>query len=247
MRFNKTLPVLLINLPARVRLGIVVLSYLLCVAIFASVFLSSHNGSILAIPVAVAAWMLKPRGALISLGCAVLALIVFNSLSSGGILWSRSLLLNFLSGSIALLIEGAIIGLLRQALEMAQALETAQAAQLKAQQAEQEMAIALEHQQQLNQLKDQFLANVSHELRTPLTEISGYVELLSDYHEHLDTATQATYLNYVKEGCQELMLLVNRVLDAIQASSEVNPPQIEACSVVQVVREVLRKAGLFCY
>jgi len=238
MHFHKTLPVLLIDLPARVRLSIVVLSYLLCVAIFASVFLTSHNGSILAIPVAVAAWMLKPRGALISLGCTILALIVFNSLSSGGILWSRSLLLTFLSGCLALLIEGAIIGLLRQALEMAQALETAQAAQLKAQQAEQEMAIALEHQRQLNQLKDQFLAHVSHELRTPLTEVSGYIELLSDYHGHLDAATQATYLNYVKEGCQELMLLVNRVLDASQASSEVNPPQIKAYSVVQVVREV---------
>src|SRR5260370_8323856 len=34
------------------------------------------------------------------------------------------------------------------------------------------------------------------------------------------------------------MLLVNRALDAIQAGSEVNPPQIKACSVVQVVREV---------
>src|SRR5258708_14583751 len=34
------------------------------------------------------------------------------------------------------------------------------------------------------------------------------------------------------------MLLVNRVLDAIQAGSEVNPPQIKACSVVQGVREV---------
>src|SRR5258707_15444564 len=132
MRFHKTWPILLINLPARVRLSIVVLSYLLCVAIFASVFLNSHNGSILAIPVAVAAWMLKPRGALISLGCAVLALIVFNSLSSGGILWSRSLLLTFLSGSLALLIERAIISLLRQALDMAQAFETAHAAQFRA-------------------------------------------------------------------------------------------------------------------
>src|SRR5260370_35973408 len=35
------------------------------------------------------------------------------------------------------------------------------------------------------------------------------------------------------------MLLVNHVLDATQASSKVKPPQIEAYSVVQVVREVL--------
>ncbi len=97
MRFHKTLPVLLINLPAKVRLSIVVLFYLLCVSIFASVFLKSHNGSILAIPVAVAAWMFKPRVALISLGSTVLILIVFNSLSIGSILWPRSLLLAFVN------------------------------------------------------------------------------------------------------------------------------------------------------
>jgi signal transduction histidine kinase len=239
MRFHKTLSVLLINLPARVRLGIVGLSYLLCVAIFASVFLTSHNGSIFAISIAVAAWMLKPRGALISLGCTVLTLMVFNSLSVGGILWPSWLLLTFFTGCLALLVEGVIIGLLRQGLEMAQALGMAQAAQFKAQQAEQEMAIALEQQRQLNQLKDQFLLNVSHELRTPLTEVSGYIELLSDHQEDLDTALQATFLKHARDGCQELLLLVNQVLAATQTSSEVNPPQFEAYSVVQVVREVV--------
>ncbi len=240
MRLHKTLPVLLSDLPTKVRLSIVVLSYLLCVAIFASVFLTSHNGSILAIPVAVAAWMLKPREALISLACTVLALIVFNSLSVGGVLWPRSLLFTFLSGCLALLVEGVIIALLRQALETAQALEIAQTARLKAQQAEQEMAIALEDQRQLNQLKDQFLVNVNHELRTPLTKVYGYIELLSDQHGYLDTAMQATFLNYAKDGCQELMFLVNQVLDATQTSSEVNPPQFGAFLVVQVVREVLK-------
>src|SRR5260370_30477709 len=162
--------------------------------------------------------MFKPREALLSLGFTVPILIVINSLSIGSTLWPRSLLLAFLSGCLALLVEGVIIGLLRQALEMTQALEMAQAARLKAQQAEQEMATALEHQRQLNQLKDQFLVNVSHELRTPLTEVNGYIELLTDYHVHLITATQASYLNYIKDGCQALMLLVNHALDATQAS-----------------------------
>src|SRR6266516_1417283 len=102
MSLYKTLPVLLTNLPAKVRFSIVGLSYLLCLAIFASVFLRSHNGSVLAIPVAVAAWLLKPREAFISLGGAVLALLVINSLSVGGLLWLHSLLLTFLSGRIVL-------------------------------------------------------------------------------------------------------------------------------------------------
>lgn len=87
MDFRKTLSALFIDLPFRLRLGIVVLSYLLCLALFARVFLASHNGSILAIPLALSSWMLKWRGALIGLGCTMLALIVFNSLSTGGIVW----------------------------------------------------------------------------------------------------------------------------------------------------------------
>ncbi len=239
MRFHKTLTVLLIDLPFRLRLGIVVLAYLLCLALFALVFLPSHNGSILAIPLALSSWMFKRRGALIGLGCTLLALIVFNSLSVGGIAWPPVLALTFLSGSLALLVEAVIISLLRHALDMAQTLDLAQAAQLKAQQAEQQLALAYKHQRQLNDLKDQFIVHVSHELRTPLTEVSGYLELLSDYHGDLDAATQAMFLNNARSGCQELIRLVGDVLDATQASSEVKPPQLEACSVAQVVRDVL--------
>ncbi len=43
----------------------------------------------------------------------------------------------------------------------------------------QELARALEQQQELDYLKDQFIQNVSHELRTPLALIMGYAELLN--------------------------------------------------------------------
>ncbi len=241
MRFHKTLTVLLIDLPFRLRLGIVVLSYLLCLAMFALVFLPSHNGSILAIPVALAAWMFKQRGVLIGLGCTILALIVLNSLSDGGILWPPLLILTFLSGSFALLVEGAVISTLRHALDLTRALDIAQAARRKSEQAEQQLALAYKQQRQLNDLKDQFIVHVSHELRTPLTEVYGYLELLSDYPGPLDAATQATFLTTAKSGCQELMRMVGNVLDATQAGSEVNPHQLEACSVAQVVRDVLHQ------
>ena len=115
----------------------------------------------------------------------------------------------------------------------------AQTAQLKAQQAEQQLALAYEQQRKLNQLKDQFILHVSHELRTPLTEVYGFLELLSDYHGQLDAATQATFLSNAKSGCQELMRMVGDVLSATQASSEVTPPQRAVCSVAQAVRDVL--------
>ena len=240
MGLRKTLTVLLINLPFRLRLGIVALSYLLSVALFALVFLASHNGSILSIPLALSCWMFKRRGALIGLGSTILALIIFNSLSAGSIVWPLSLDLAFLSGSFALLIEAVVISILRHALDMAQALDLAQAAQLKAQQAEQQLALSYKHQRQLNDLKDQFILNVSHELRTPLTEVYGYLELLSDYHEQLDAAAQTTFLDNARSGCQELIRMVDDVLDATQAGSEVKSPRLEVCSVAEVVQDVLQ-------
>ncbi len=42
-----------------------------------------------------------------------------------------------------------------------------------------ELGRALEQQQELDRLKNQFIQNVSHELRTPLSMILGYAELLS--------------------------------------------------------------------
>src|SRR5215469_7310304 len=119
MRFRKAVSVLFINLPIWVRLGIVVLSFVLSLTIFAIVFLPSHNGSILAIPVALAAWLFKPRGVLISLGSLLVALLVLNSLSVGGIRWPGSLILTFLSGSLGLLVEGAVISLARHAFDLA--------------------------------------------------------------------------------------------------------------------------------
>jgi PAS domain S-box-containing protein len=94
-------------------------------------------------------------------------------------------------------------------------------------------------QHQLNQLKDQFIVNVNHELRTPLTEVYGYLELLTEYQEQLDFETQAQFLVRAKEGCQELILLINNVLDALAFTEKVQPPQCELIAVAPLVDDVL--------
>ena len=96
-----------------------------------------------------------------------------------------------------------------------------------------------EQQRRVNQLKDQFIVNVSHELRTPLTEVYGYLELLSGFQGQLDPETQAKFLRRAREGCQELILLVNNVLDALAITEEMKPPQREECAVAHLVRNVL--------
>ena len=104
--------------------------------------------------------------------------------------------------------------------------------------ANRKIALEYEQQQQLNQMKDQFIINVSHELRTPLTQVYGYLELLSTYQGHLDSETQKTFLNNAKYGCDELMLLVNNILNTTHASSKLQSPQIEEVNIARVVQEV---------
>src|SRR5581483_4661890 len=100
---------------------------------------------------------------------------------------------------------------------------------------------AYEHQQHLGQLKDQFLINVSHELRTPLTELYGYLELLIMHDGVLDEKKRTTFLKHAISGCEELMLLVNNVLDAIDLDKGMRPPRIQLASVAQMVNAVLEQ------
>ncbi len=163
----------------------------------------------------------------------MLAIIVVNDVTLGSIWWPQALISVFIVGSLALLAEGCIIGYLRSALDVADS------ARLKAQQAEQQLAIAYERQRELNQIKDQFLLNVNHELRTPLTELQGYLELLRDYQGQLDEKMQATFLDHATRGCEELQLLVGNVLDAVQSDKKMKALHREKLCVAQEVAHVL--------
>jgi signal transduction histidine kinase len=99
--------------------------------------------------------------------------------------------------------------------------------------------VAYKRQQQLGQLKDQFLVNVSHELRTPLTEVYGYLELLLIHGDQLDTLTKTTFLKHAMSGCEELTALINNVLDAIHTDDETKPLRVQHVGVAEAVHDVL--------
>ncbi len=249
MRLLNTWLVCLLKISFKIRLGIFMLSLLLGIVF---VLFSQASGPLLAIPVSLAVWLFKPRGAFVCVGLTVLALAVANSIISRGLFWSGPLQVEFLTGTIALLTEGFFISYLRYLLDLAETakLQSLQAEQqklvayeqqLEAQQAEQRMTTAYEQQRQLNQLKDQFILHVNHELRTPLTSLAGWLEILSLYHESLDSDTLANYLHKATDGCDALIHLVNSILTVAQMNGNVKPSQFEVCSVAQVVREELEQ------
>jgi signal transduction histidine kinase len=99
--------------------------------------------------------------------------------------------------------------------------------------------LQVEEQRQLNQLKEQLILNVSHELRTPLTAVVGYIELLLANQGEVDAAMQARWMQGIKQGCDELELLTNSILDAAQVDYRRQNLHLEPTAVAPAVCEVL--------
>ncbi len=244
MRKVSELPRLLISwsttLSTRVSLSIIIVTSFFSASLFVINFPETHNGSILSLPIALASWIFKRRGAFISTCGTILLMFVVHTMVSNGLFWSSSLIISFFLGTFTLSIEACLTVCLRNILD------TVDAARIQAEQAEQQLAIAYEQQNnayeqqlQLNQMKDQFLLHVNHELRTPLTEISGFLELLLEQGVSLTPELRTVFIQHAQEGCEELHLLINKIMEAVRANNDTAPLQKDTILVAQIVHEIL--------
>ncbi len=72
--------------------------------------------------------------------------------------------------------------------------------------------------QELDELKDEFIATVTHELRTPLTSIRAFAEIMHDT-PGLGTAQRQEFLALVIKESERLTRLINQVLTLQKAES----------------------------
>ncbi len=226
MRRLDAFPRFLLKLPFFVRLSVAILSVVFFLLLYMMVSPAARTPLMLAIPMALVAWMFRKRGVFICLASMVLVLWVFYSLRMKSILLSSSMIISFIAATLALVVIGLLVSLLRDSLDVVDA-------------ARLQSTRALEQQQQLNRAKDQFILNVNHELRTPLTAISGFIELLLEYNERLDVEARTRFLKQAMNGCDDLQMLIGNVLDALQIDCGKEHLSLQACSVQQAVREVL--------
>jgi signal transduction histidine kinase len=77
-----------------------------------------------------------------------------------------------------------------------------------------DVRVAYERAQQLDQLKDQFIAHINHELRNPVMALLGHVELLLLTDESLSHEERRNYLERAKRTGDQLASLVNSILAA---------------------------------
>ncbi len=188
------------------------------------------------VPVTFAAFIWERKGGILSTLLIVSGLACMNCLEIG-LHWPISLIRMWLLGGVGLFFFGVVTG------QLCSTSRLLGLAHIKSLQAETAIARAYEQQVELNTLKDQFLFNVSHELRTPLTQVYGYLQLLEEYHDTLPSEKRAAFLSQSAQGCEELLILINNLLDAARIEREMKPPQMEVLLLVRAVQELLDQFG----
>jgi signal transduction histidine kinase/CheY-like chemotaxis protein len=98
--------------------------------------------------------------------------------------------------------------------------------------------------QEVNRLKDEFLATLSHELRTPLTAVLGWTRLLGT--NQLDEATARRALETIERNAQAQVQLIDDILDVsriIRGKLRLNVRPSELTPVIEAAVDSVRPAA----
>ncbi|MCA1555963.1 MAG: PAS domain S-box protein, partial [Acidobacteria bacterium] len=98
--------------------------------------------------------------------------------------------------------------------------------------------------QEVNRLKDEFLATLSHELRTPLTAVLGWTRLLGT--DQLDEATRKRALETIERNAQSQVQLIDDILDVsrvIRGKLRLNVRPVELTNVIEAAVDSVRPAA----
>ncbi len=98
--------------------------------------------------------------------------------------------------------------------------------------------------QEVNRLKDEFLATLSHELRTPLTAVLGWTRLLGT--GQLDETTHKRALETIERNAQAQVQLIDDILDVsriIRGKLRLDVRPTELSSVIEAAVDSVRPAA----
>jgi len=105
-----------------------------------------------------------------------------------------------------------------------------------------ELRAANERLQEVDRLKDDFIATVTHELRTPLTSIRALSEMLYDDPE-IELADRSRFLGIIVGETERLGRLINQILDLAKLESGRAEWTATAVDVAAVVAEAAENLG----
>lgn len=96
---------------------------------------------------------------------------------------------------------------------------------------------------QVNQMKNEFIANVSHELRTPLTVVIGYANTLKDGGLGPLNDAQQKALTAVVERSEGLMTTLNNILRIREVREGTKPMLLKPVDMRDLLQSQLERAG----
>lgn len=90
-----------------------------------------------------------------------------------------------------------------------------------------------------NRAKSVFLTSMSHELRTPLNSIIGFAQLLEMDEVEPLTSGQQESVDYILNGGQHLLALINQVLDLARIESGRMDLRVDIVDVTDTIQNVI--------
>jgi signal transduction histidine kinase len=94
--------------------------------------------------------------------------------------------------------------------------------------------------EEIDRLKDEFLASVSHELKTPLTSIIGSAKTMRLRKERLSEEQREDFLNVIERQAVRLLKMVEQLLSAAQLESGKPNFRREEIDVGLLARQVVQ-------
>lgn len=93
-------------------------------------------------------------------------------------------------------------------------------------------------EQELAQMKDDFVSNVSHELKTPLASIRAYAEMLGDNEAH-DEAARHDFCTVIQEQADRLNRLIDDILNISRIESGALHMSKKRINLMEIIDDVI--------
>jgi signal transduction histidine kinase/AmiR/NasT family two-component response regulator len=104
-------------------------------------------------------------------------------------------------------------------------------------QANGELAMAMEEAKSANQAKSAFLSSMSHELRTPLNAILGFAQILTSDKLPSTLVQKKEFANHILKSGRHLLTLINEILDLAKIESGAVALSMEPVALQEILQE----------
>ncbi len=112
--------------------------------------------------------------------------------------------------------------------------------------ATEELKAANQRLQEMDQLKNDFIATITHELRTPITSIQSLAAIINEQNGQLNSEKQQEFLSIIIQESKRISRLINRILDLEKMESGHVDIQFVHMAVPSFLHQILDRFQPIC-